>query len=425
MVPDAGLRPRILATLPDVAWPVDGGKRLRMAGVLRGLVDVGDVDVAVLFSTAVNVPGTRPVPPDVHVRRWSRFTPPVAPRTTSLRRAVVTRTPTHIAAQKWDLVRRHLRDVADPVYDVVWFGGLDHAQGLAGVVAAGVTFVDCDDVETEKWRGYLSAPPRGLRDRIERIQRRVELPWWGRVQDRAVRMADGIAVCSEEDVHRLGARNAFVVPNTYPDPGPVERITPEGPPRLVMIANWTTPQNRDAAHHLVEDIGPALRHILPDGAAVRLAGRGADHVMHLNGAVDGLVHVVGAVDDVTRELASAHVVVVPMRYGGGTRLKVLEAFAHRVPVVSTSVGCEGLGAADGDHLLIRDDPSAFAAACVDVLMHPASASSRAEAARGLYDCGFRPETAARAVSSAVIAALDGSQRSDLSAEGLRGDSDAR
>lgn len=407
MVPVVGPRPRILATLPDVAWPVDGGKRLRMAGVLRGLADVGDVDVAVLFSTAVNAPGTRPVPPDVSVRRWSRFSPPAAPRVTALGRSLLARTPVHIAAQQWDLVRRHLRDVADPAYDVVWFGGLDHARGLAGAVRAGVTFVDCDDVETEKWRGYLSSPPRGTADRLERLQRRVELPWWERVQDGAVAMADGVAVCSHEDVRRLGARNAFVVPNTYPDPGPVVRKPPGGAPRLVTVANWSTPQNTDAAHHLVHDIGPALRGALPRDASVRLVGRGTEHLRHFDGALDGLVHVVGAVDEVAQELDAAHAVVVPMRYGGGTRLKVLEAFASGVPVVSTRMGCEGLGAVDGEHLLVRDDPAGFAAACTDVLVDPLAAVSRAAAARELYVREFRPEVAARAVGSAVLAALKG------------------
>ena len=63
------------------------------------------------------------------------------------------------------------------------------------------------------------------------------------------------------------------------------------------------------------------------------------------------------------ELAQADVAVVPIRYGSGTRLKILESFAHRVPVVSTTIGAEGLQVEHGVHLLLADDPEAFAAAC--------------------------------------------------------------
>ena len=68
------------------------------------------------------------------------------------------------------------------------------------------------------------------------------------------------------------------------------------------------------------------------------------------------VIVVGRVPDITAELARADIVVVPIRYGSGTRVKIIEAFAHRIPVVSTSLGAEGLGVTDGVHLLIGDDP---------------------------------------------------------------------
>ena len=77
--------------------------------------------------------------------------------------------------------------------------------------------------------------------------------------------------------------------------------------------------------------------------------------------------VVGQVPDIDTELARADVVLVPIRFGSGTRLKILEAFAHRIPVVSTSLGAEGLDAVDEHHLLIADTPNAIAAACARLL----------------------------------------------------------
>ena len=84
------------------------------------------------------------------------------------------------------------------------------------------------------------------------------------------------------------------------------------------------------------------------------------------------------------ELARASVGVVPLRYGSGTRVKILESFAHRVPVVSTTLGAEGLEVEDGRHLLVADDADAFAAATVRLLRDPALRVRLTEAAEALY-----------------------------------------
>jgi glycosyltransferase involved in cell wall biosynthesis len=79
------------------------------------------------------------------------------------------------------------------------------------------------------------------------------------------------------------------------------------------------------------------------------------------------VTLTGYVDDVRPYLAQAACFIVPLRVGGGTRLKILAAWAAGMPVVSTSIGCEGLDARDGWNILVRDDPSSFALAVAQVL----------------------------------------------------------
>ena len=103
-------------------------------------------------------------------------------------------------------------------------------------------------------------------------------------------------------------------------------------------------------------MAPRLADRLP-GARIRLAGRASGPVEPL-GRTPG-VTVVGAVDDMGTELEGADIVVVPLRRGSGTRLKILEAFAYGVPVVTTTVGCDGLDVDDGVHLLVADDPTDF------------------------------------------------------------------
>ncbi|HZM57382.1 MAG TPA: glycosyltransferase, partial [Acidimicrobiales bacterium] len=97
-----------------------------------------------------------------------------------------------------------------------------------------------------------------------------------------------------------------------------------------------------------------------------------------------VVSVVGTVPSMEGELARATVAVVPVRYGSGTRIKILESFAHRVPVVSTTVGAEGLDVEDGVHLLVADAPGAIAAAVVRLLADAPLRVRLTEAAASRY-----------------------------------------
>ena len=92
---------------------------------------------------------------------------------------------------------------------------------------------------------------------------------------------------------------------------------------------------------------------------------------------------------VSAEVDRATVILCPIRFGSGTRLKVLEAMAHRVPLVTTSVGCEGIDVVDGTHARIVDDASGFARACVELLGDPAERIRLATAAEQLYQDRYR------------------------------------
>ncbi|SDF65503.1 glycosyltransferase family 4 protein [Klenkia brasiliensis] len=401
-----GQGPRILVTLPDVAQPADGGKRLRCAGVLRGLAAAGRVDLAVLFSTAPE--GGDPVPPGVEVQRWLRVQPAPRGRVAGAATALARRLPVHVGAQRWDVVEAELGPWLAEDYDLVWFGGLDHARALHPVLARRFPrarwVVDCDDVETEKWRAYLEAGSGG---RVERVQRRLELPLWQRIQDDVAGWADAVVVCSELDAQRFGTGPVAVLPNTYPEPAsvpPPPAGEHPGAPVLALVANWGTDQNVDAAGWGAREVLPAVRRLLP-GARLRLVGREAHRVAEL-ADLPG-VEVVGPVEEVGTELAGADVVVVPMRYGGGTRLKVLEAFAHRRPVVSTTLGSEGTGAVDGEHLLLRDDAAGTAEAVARLVKDAELRDRLVDAGEQLYRDRFRPAAAVTAVGALVDRLLPG------------------
>jgi polysaccharide biosynthesis protein PslH len=115
--------------------------------------------------------------------------------------------------------------------------------------------------------------------------------------------------------------------------------------------------NRNAVRYFRHSIWPELRERWPD-LVWRLVGKNAAAVRPFT-AGDARIEVFGEVDDAVRELARAQVAVVPLLAGSGTRLKILEAWAAGTPVVSTSLGAEGLPARDGEHLLIADGAADF------------------------------------------------------------------
>ena len=308
--------------------------------------------------------------------------------------------PWQTAVQDWSRARSAVEGWPDD-YDVIWFGALDHAVSLEGLRTRRRTVVDCDDVETVKLRALLRTRRRAGESRLDRWQRRVELPLWGRLQRFAATQAQAVLVCSDLDRERLSAQSGapteriLVVPNTYGrSPGPVERSDDDRRCTVLLVANYGTDQNVDAAAFAVQEVLPRLRRRVPT-AELRLVGRDVERIAGLLPA-DGLT-VVGPVDEVAPELARATVVLVPMRYGGGTRLKILEAFAHGTPVVSTSAGAEGLDAVHDEHLLLGDTADALAAAVERLVNEPETGRRLAAAGERLWLDRFSPDAGLRAV----------------------------
>ncbi|NLE99438.1 MAG: glycosyltransferase [Anaerolineales bacterium] len=149
-----------------------------------------------------------------------------------------------------------------------------------------------------------------------------------------------------------------VIPNgvdcTHNRPGLAERQ----PHRLVYNGALSYDANYDAMVYFLSEIYPLIKRDIPD---VSLTITGSTTGVDLNGlALDDTVTLTGYVNDVRIPVSEAAVCVVPLRRGGGTRLKILEAMALGTPVVATSKGAEGLDVVDGKDLLIADTPASFA-----------------------------------------------------------------
>ena len=180
----------------------------------------------------------------------------------------------------------------------------------------------------------------------------------------------------------------LVYPNAIP-------LAP-APPRheedaIVFSGNLEYHPNVSAVRYFREQIWPELRARWP-GLVWRLIGKNPQAVAKI-AAGDPRIELVGPVDDAVLELARAKVAIVPLLAGSGTRVKIIEAWAAGVPVVSTSLGAEGLPAQAGKHLLLADDAAAFREAVSRLLASPALRDGIGRAGRYLFECEFTWEAA--------------------------------
>jgi glycosyltransferase involved in cell wall biosynthesis len=148
--------------------------------------------------------------------------------------------------------------------------------------------------------------------------------------------------------------------------------------------------NQDAIAYFVADILPRIQRSVPT-VSLTVVGRSPPAALEKLARTDASITVTGYVDDVRPYVERAAAYVVPLRVGGGTRLKIFEALAMERPVISTGIGAEGLPLRDGVDLLIGDTPDEFADAVIRVLSDPVVARrlgrSGAELVRNNYAWG--------------------------------------
>jgi glycosyltransferase involved in cell wall biosynthesis len=158
---------------------------------------------------------------------------------------------------------------------------------------------------------------------------------------------------------------------------------------IVMTGFMKTRPNIDAALHFVEEVLPHIVAARPNIVFYIVGGGAPDEVKRLAGPH---VVVTDTVPDVRPYVHGSAVFVVPLRMGGGTRLKVLEALSMKKPLVSTSLGCEGIDVKHREHLLIADAPIAFANAVLELLDNKALAATLAHQGHELVERQYQWKT---------------------------------
>jgi len=364
-----------------VPLPDNNGGHQRSLAIARRLAELGEVVLCAYDDGSADTDGLRDLGIDVRSVPWRISVGQVA------RGVATTRSVT--AGRFWSpAMVKTVRGAADEK-------GIDLLQveyqqmvPLVLDLTAGQTVLDLHNVESSLVDSYARARggPSALLFRAEAAALR-------RMEQRTLGQFDRVVVVSEQERARLGPedlRSVLVCPNGR-EPS---AVLPEAPgPTVAFVATMGWAPNIDAAVWLGREIWPRVRGRVP-GAQLLLVGKDpAPAVLALE---DRDVEVTGTVAEVTPYLARSRVVVAPLRAGGGTRLKIMEALDVGRPVVATSLGCEGMEDLVGQGVVVADTVPGLADAIVELLLDPAGAAAHGRAghdavkARHSWDVALAP-----------------------------------
>jgi polysaccharide biosynthesis protein PslH len=242
--------------------------------------------------------------------------------------------------------------------------------------------VDSHNIDYDLARQYA-------RDGSSLVRRLYAKANWGKLRREELatyRDADGVYLCSAADERRLLDEVPGVRTTVIPNAADVEYYQPRStdpPPdgrTVVFFGHLSYIPNVDGVNHFVKDIWPRIAAAHPEARCKIIGDRPPPSLQALAGP---RVELTGFVQDLRPHLAAAAAIVVPLRLGGGTRLKIVEAMAMGKAIVSTCLGAEGIEAVPGRDLLIEDQPAAFADAVNRLLAEPGLAARIGQSARRL------------------------------------------
>jgi glycosyltransferase involved in cell wall biosynthesis len=370
----------------DISYPPTSGKRLRTLNLMlplakrhrltyigRGAADDAEAKEAVAFleghgirTLIVDHPLARKSGPLFYARLAANLLSPLPYSVASHRSAQMRETVEAYAA-------RHPVDV----WQFEWTGYVDTLRR-----ADARKVVNAPNVDSLIWQRYWEAETNPLR----RLYIRGQWRKFERFERRVFRAATRLVAVSDADARlmreRFGAAGADVVDNGI-DRAFFERVVRRpDPQRILFLGALDWRPNLDALRLLLDDVMPRVRQ-QEARAKLCVVGRRPPDWLRQRTRDNRAVELHADVADVRPHLAECGVMVVPLRVGGGSRLKILEALACGTPVIATRVGAEGLCLTPGRDYELADSAEQLAAALVDSLRHPERHRAMAERGRAV------------------------------------------
>ncbi len=258
------------------------------------------------------------------------------------------------------------------------------------------------NVETVLWRRLADVEPTPLR----RLSYKIEADKMARYEPRALSKFHHVIAVSDEDRNQMLAFNPKCPITVVPTGVDTKQYAvappaPDNPPVVVFTGSMDWEPNIDAVEYFCREIWPTVLTAFPN-ARFQVVGR--DPHERIRRLASSSIEVTGTVPSVANYLRDATVVIVPLRIGGGTRLKIFEAMAMGKALISTTIGAEGLDVVHGRDLLLADAPVSFAASILE-LFRDSALRRRYEQAAAIqaqrYDWSRIAERFAEVLSGAI------------------------
>ncbi|HEV8611045.1 MAG TPA: glycosyltransferase [Thermoanaerobaculia bacterium] len=364
------MKPLLYAVCPRPPHPARDGSAIRNFHLLGALAEDFRVRAFVLLPPHLReLP--QELPPGVEGERFPQSPVPVR-RAAALAASAVGRAYSPFLYRSRPLTTR-LRQLASSEKPAWIVAHSYHVAPLA-LDAFGPLWIDFHNLDSELWRRMGESAP----SRLARAFARSQAPRVSRVEASLVARSGGVSCVSQREAELL-ARLAPKVPRlVVPNGVDLERYAFRAEPAreeiVFYVGDLTWPPHAQGMAWFRREVWPLVERTRPQARA-EIVGRGAAP------GADGRFTFFGEGDDTRPHWSRAAVAVVPLKAAAGTRLKILEAAACGVPVVSTSVGAEGLDLADVSEIRIADGAAEFAAAVSALLADPDARRRQAEAAR--------------------------------------------
>jgi polysaccharide biosynthesis protein PslH len=377
---------RILWVKMGGLWPANTGGRVRSLQILSELSSRHRVSVVTTHGSSDDPEGlVRQLPQCRQIRSIPYVVPKRGDRRFPLAVARSWLSADPVDLRKWRVpqVRAHVDTViALGAADVIVADFLFAAVNVPFGGPAPVVLFE-HNVEYQIWKRLCAIE----RSPLQRALLEVE---WRKVMAREADVctaADLTIAVSDDDRMRLrelapGAR-VTSIPTGVDTSYFHKNGTTEVPGRIVFTGSMDWHPNEDAVLYFIDTILPSIRREIP-GVSFAIVGRNPTERLRAAAAGVGAL-VSGTVDDVRPWMEEGAVCVVPLRAGGGTRLKIFEALAMEKAVVSTTVGAEGLALTPGREFVAADDPSGFAQAVIALLRDPSRRRALGRAGRRLVE----------------------------------------